>query len=402
MARGDTAPGGPGLVAAGDALRQAGHAVVGGAAVIVYAAVVVPLSRIRSVRRRRRGDLPAVLWGPTPIVSIGLMNRAERALGYRSDSLVYGVYRIGARTQFTYVLDRAYRIPWLGRLVPYAAFLWAGLRYDVFSFFFDGGLLCATPWWRVELRLLKLAGKRIVVNPYGGDARLPSNVRARGGWHEFIDVPPGAEDRDEGAVRERIAAFGRSADVMLGCADLYEDLPRVDGMFHYPFDTKGWGPVPAENDGTVTVVHAPNHRHYKGTRYLEEAVERLRADGLPVELVLVEGLGNAEARRVYERADIVADQFLIGAYAMFALEGMALGKPVVCYLRERFRAAHPEWEDCPIVSAAPDTLEDELRRLVLDRELRLRLGAAGPAYVERHHSLAVVGAEMDAVYRRIS
>jgi hypothetical protein len=80
---------------------------------------------------------------------------------------------------------------------------------------------------------------------------------------------------------------------------------------------------------------------------------------------------------------------------------MALGKPVVCYLRDRFHEAHREWAECPIVSASPDTLEVELRRLALDPELRRSTGEAGPAYVERHHSLAVVGRELDAVYRQI-
>jgi glycosyltransferase involved in cell wall biosynthesis len=329
------------------------------------------------------------------------MNRAERALGYRSDSLVYEVYRIGARDQFTYVLERFYRVPVVGRLVPYGAFLWAGFRYDIFSFFFDGGLLGPTPWWRTELALLKLAGKKIVVNPYGGDARLPSRVRERGGWHDFVDVPSGTEDRNEEDVTEHLEVFGRYADAVLGCADLYEDLPRVDGMFHYPFDTAAWTPIAAPDDDVITVVHAPNHRHYKGTRYLERAIERLRSQGVQVELVLVESLRNDEARRIYERADVIADQFLNGAYAMFAMEGMALGKPVICYLSDRFRPAHPEWDECPIVSATPDTLEDELRRLATDRELRVRLGDAGPPYVERYHSLAVVGVELDAVYRSV-
>ncbi len=134
---------------------------------------------------------------------------------------------------------------------------------------------------------------------------------------------------------------------MLGCADLYEDLPRVDGMFHYPFDTDEWSPAQSQDDGVITVVHAPNHRHYKGTRYLEDAVERCRGRGCGIELVLVEGLRNDEARKVYERADVIADQFLIGAYAMFALEGMALGKPVLCYLRERFRARAPRMGGVP-------------------------------------------------------
>src|SRR5712691_4536546 len=240
MAFDDATSDGADVVDGGSALRRAAHGVVGALTILLYLAIVVPISRLRRRAKRRRGELPAIVWGPVPIVGIGLMNRAERALGYRSDSLVYEIYRIGTRSQFTYVLDRIYRVPVLGRLVPYATFLWSGVRYDIFSFFFDGGFLAPTPWWRVELRLLRLAGKKIVVNPYGGDARLPSHVRERGGWHDYIDVAPGAEDRDEVEIRAHLAGFGRHAEAILGCADIYEDLPRVDGMFHYPFDADGW------------------------------------------------------------------------------------------------------------------------------------------------------------------
>jgi hypothetical protein len=80
---------------------------------------------------------------------------------------------------------------------------------------------------------------------------------------------------------------------------------------------------------------------------------------------------------------------------------MALGKPVIAYLPERLRRVHPEWEDAPIVDADPDTLADELRRLVEDPELRRRLGARGPQYVERVHGLTAVGTLMDGFYRRM-
>ena len=33
-------------------------------------------------------------------------------------------------------------------------------------------------------------------------------------------------------------------------------------------------------------------------------------------------------------ADLIVDQLIIGWYAMFAIESMALEKPVICYLRE--------------------------------------------------------------------
>jgi len=112
-------------------------------------------------------------------------------------------------------------------------------------------------------------------------------------------------------------------------------------------------------------------------------------------------MANEQAREVYRTSDVIADQFLIGAYALLAIEGMALGKPVICYLNPRFEPFHPEWAECPIVSASPDTLLEELRRLVLDREQRRRLGARGPGYVRKYHALESVGAKMDEIYRAL-
>jgi glycosyltransferase involved in cell wall biosynthesis len=384
------------------AARSALDAVVGVAVSCIWLIAVVPIARARRFLLRRRGIRPAVLWGPIPIINIHYSTRAERLFGYRSKSLVFHVFNITSRQRFDYALDRLRRVRVVGRLVPYAAFVWAGLRFDVFGFFFDGGLLNATPWWRFELILLKLAGTEIVVYPYGGDARLASETRRLGQWHAFTEFLPGEEDRDESAIRARRDAFGRHASVMLGCADIAEDLPRLDGIFRYPVDTAEWRVSPPEvDDGIVTIVHAPNHRRYKGTRFLIDAVERLRAEGVPVELTLVEGVVSEEARRIYAEADIIADQFLIGAYAVFAIEGMALGRPVVCYLNNRFRRFHPEWEECPIVSASPPELRSQLARLAADIELRRELGRRGPLYVERYHSLESVGRDMDAIYRRL-
>jgi hypothetical protein len=376
------------------------NAVAGGVTVILYAVFVVPASRVRRWRRRRAGHLPDVLWGPSAILLYRYAARAERLRGYRSDTLVYLVYRINQRRDFDVPLDRLRRLPVVGWLVPYGAFLWAGLRYDHFGVSFTGGLLGA-PGVALELPLLRLAGKGIVVFPYGGDARVASETRKRGPWNAYTDIPVGQEDSDERDVRRRLALFDRWADALLGCGDLVEDIPRLDAVVAQPFDTTDWQPVPEVEDGVVTVVHAPNHRHYKGTRFLEAAIERLQAEGLPVELVVVEGLTNDEARVIFSRADIVADQFLLGWYAMFAIEAMALGKPVLCYLNERFRPYHPEWQELPIVNAAPDMLEGELRKLVLDPERRRVLGAQGPEYVRRHHSLEAVGATLDEVHRRI-
>ena len=385
-------------------MRRVVRRLLHAAAIVVTLVLFVPfglVGRVRTARRRRSGERPVIVRGPVPIVSIHYAARADRLVGYRSETIVYGTYRISARGLFDHDLSRWRRIPLFGQLVPYAAFLWALTRYDLFVFFFDGGLLGETPAWRLEPRLLHLAGKRIVAYPYGGDARLASRTRAIPGWHAYSDVAPGDEDRDEAEVIERLEAIGRGADAVLGSADLVEDLPRLDGVFPFPIDVDEWRPAPAPDGDVVRVVHAPNHPQYKGTRYVEDAVARLRVEGEPVELVLVQGIPGDEARRIYEQADVVVDQLLIGAYAQFAIEGMALGRPVVCYLNPRFAAHHPEWIEAPIVSATPDTIVDELRRLVSDRARREELGAKGPEYVRRHHSLEAVGARLDEVYRAV-
>jgi hypothetical protein len=74
---------------------------------------------------------------------------------------------------------------------------------------------------------------------------------------------------------------------------------------------------------------------------------------------------------------------------------------VVAYLRPTAEPHHPEWAECPVVRATPDTVKDEIRKLVLDPERRRRLGELGPPYVRKHHSYEAVGALLDEIYRRL-
>lgn len=99
-------------------------------------------------------------------------------------------------------------------------------------------------------------------------------------------------------------------------------------------DITDWVPVASTPGPTPIVIHAPSHRGAKGTAHILEAVDRLKAEGVAFEFVLVEKLSNTEARKLYERADLVVDQLLAGWYGGFAVEAMALGKPVICYLRD--------------------------------------------------------------------
>jgi glycosyltransferase involved in cell wall biosynthesis len=181
----------------------------------------------------------------------------------------------------------------------------------------------------------------------------------------------------------------------------------IDDVFYWPLDLEAGGgekyrpayPEPS-GDRPLRIVHASNHRMFKGTRFLIEAVEQLRAEQEPVELVLVERVSNTRALELYRSADVIFDQCIMGNYGYFALEGMALGKPVMCFIR------HPDRyllrpDECPIINTHVSTLKEDIRRLARARSELPEIGRRSRAYVVKHFSLPAFARRLGAVYARL-
>jgi Glycosyl transferases group 1 len=193
-------------------------------------------------------------------------------------------------------------------------------------------------------------------------------------------------------------AYGRRADAQIvGSFDALRWVPAAE-MIPPGLDLRPFTPVPPSDRRRPLVVHAPSNRSKKGTEDVIAACALL-----PVELDLVEGVQHDEARERYARADIVVDQLVAGWHGIFALEAMALGKPVVAYLKpdavEQTERAYGT--KVPIVPATADTLVEALRPLVADVELRRRIGAESRAYVERFHDIDVIADRLVDLYSRL-
>jgi glycosyltransferase involved in cell wall biosynthesis len=193
-------------------------------------------------------------------------------------------------------------------------------------------------------------------------------------------------------------AYGKRADAQIvGSFDALRWVPEAE-MIPPGLDLRPFTPVPPSDRRRPLVVHAPSNRSKKGTEDVIAACALL-----PVELDLVEGVPHDEARERYARADIVVDQLVAGWHGIFALEAMALGKPVVAYLKpdvvERTERAYGT--KVPIVPATADTLVEALRPLVADAELRRRIGAESRAYVERVHDIDVIADRLVDLYSRL-
>jgi hypothetical protein len=123
----------------------------------------------------------------------------------------------------------------------------------------------------------------------------------------------------------------------------------------------------------------------KGTDVLLAACDDLKSLGFDFDVRLVERVARREALQIYRNADIVVDQFCMGAYGLFALEAMALGKPVLCYL-DHETLSEPVWNH-PFVNTHQENIRRVLAVLLSSPTLRERLGRAGRASIERFDSV---------------
>jgi glycosyltransferase involved in cell wall biosynthesis len=396
---------------------------VGAATVAVWAArLVAPCLGLAVIcwtamaeRRKPRRERPAIFWGVTPLINIKFQSRAVSLLGYESKTVVRGVYAMHRRSDFDYLMSDILDLsPWMRRLPDYLkapfedywTFAWALRHFDIFSFYFDSTILRHTPWKHAELQLLKFAGKKSLFCAYGLDAQVISRFQNLLHKHAH-NMEYAAQVRGEYEVLRDIDYCSRHADYIIGGCDWVYSMPRWDRLVagHFAIDVEEWQPAPvgdATGGRPVVVLHAPNHRETKGSRFLIRACEELKAEGVPVELVLAEKIPNTRVHELLRDCDIVADQFVIGWYAQFAIEGMSMEKPVMTYLRPdllQLYTLNSYAGECPIVNTPPTEIKRVLRELIDSPQLRRDLGKKGRAYVRKYHSLESVGGMFDEVFR---
>jgi len=290
--------------------------------------------------------------------------QAQRRKGVDARLVVFERYRLHPEADSS--LDRTGGLA-RRQLAQWRAFARLLPQTDVFHFYFGLTLVPRS----VQFRLIRAARRRSVVHFLGSDIR---------------------------GKRAEELAFARRADArIVGSYDAVRWVPDAE-VVPPGIDLAAFTPVPPSDRARPLVVHAPSSRRRKGTEHVIAACEELG-----VELDLVEGVHHDEARRRYERADIVVDQLNAGWYGIFAIEAMALGKPVVTFLREetvsRTEAAFQT--AVPIVSATKATLADRLRPLVDSPTERKRIGAASRAYVEQVHDVDRNADRLLDIYARL-
>jgi hypothetical protein len=203
--------------------------------------------------------------------------------------------------------------------------------------------------------------------------------------------------REQKLISKDVEYWVKNADLVIPGVMGPEGLGRWDVLApsSLVLDLKKWIPTRKNctADGlneTVVVAHSPNHRGAKGTEFILDAIDTLKAEGLKIELKLLEKVSNDVVRDVMsQKVDILVEQIIFTSHGLSGLEGMASGLPTISNMEdETYTLPMRRWSflnECPIVSASPETIVDVLRKLVKRPKLRSHLGRASREYVEKYH-----------------
>jgi hypothetical protein len=344
------------------------------------------------------------------------LSRAERRLGSSSDLIV----RTG--TWLKYPADRIlceetsslFEKAWRSAVYGLSAIF----RYDVLHYYF--GLTFLYPGYEfprdtlkgrmlnrlavLDLQLARRLGRKRFMTLQGCDVRLAGEGNKRNEWTMCAEGRCSAyetciddlDKRRRYLVSHVLPLFDR---VFFLNPELGHTVPNGQFMPYANVEIEKFAPIYPATQGRPRIVHAPSDGSIKGTSLILAALEQLKSR-YDFELVVVEKKTHEEALALYRSADLAIDQVLAGWYGGFAVEMMAMGKPVACYIRdEDMHFVPPSMrQDMPVLNINPGRLAEDLAG-ILDRRSEWRaIGQASRAYVERWHNPSIIAKAMIDAY----
>ena len=340
-----------------------------------------------------------------------VLSRYERKLGCQSDVIVnYGTWleypadecmgEYGNCTMLNF-LKRAY----YGISSPF--------KYDVFHYNFGRSLLFWDDWPKtpgfpfLDLQIAKKLGKPVFMTLQGCDIRIAGESNKRNAFTpcalnacSAYEACISSYDSQRKALVKNILPL--CDKVFFLNPELGHYIPKGSFLPYSNVDISKFLFISSERpvNKIPRIIHAPSNGAIKGTSFILQALQQLK-EYYQFELVLVEGLPHKEAIEIYKSGDIGIDQILAGWYGGVAVELMAMGIPVLSYIRSEDLHFVPKAmvQDLPIKSIRPDHLVSDLAKILDSRSEWVQWGRDSRAFVERWHNPSTIARAMVNAYK---
>lgn len=356
-----------------------------------------------------------VVFGTTPIISYTYWSKALKEMLPNTITLMNGVYSVindksDFDLYFSDVTPRVFTCFDSCYIRNFFALLFLIRNAKLFVTCYDS--VCLGGYFRpFEIIIFRVAKVKTVLCCYGGDIFMYSRVKDASLQHALqLSYPNQAIN--ELKIQRNVEIKNKYADFVMTPTFSINGIGRWDLLVPQSnvVDEKLWNAKKAYSYSTgqnneIIICHAPNHRGFKGTEFIINAVEELILEGFNIKFILIEKKKNCEVKEIFKTADILVEQLIANGYGLNAVEGMASGLPVISNLSSFFISQvyrrYSFLNECPIVSGAPENIKDVLRVLIMSPSLREELGKAGRQYAEKYHSYKASQYMFGAIYDKI-
>ena len=337
-----------------------------------------------------------ILHAPSEIAGqMGILTSILRKLGYQAKSVNFFISQYDTKCDIELNIkpntSKRSMAFWLGVMKMFIFFL-KSLNFDIYHFHYGRTLL---PYY-LDLPILSALGKKIIFHFHGSDIRNKETLYKRIDWHgkDFYQV----NERRQNLCLKMAKKYADR--IIVSTPDLLEFVPTKKVVYlpvAIGFDEL---PKPEKDQlhATITVVHSPSSRQIKGTEIILAVIQEIQKSNKDIYFKLIENATHNEVIRYLQKSDLLIDQLLIGWYGKTAIEMMALGKPVVCFIRKDLMVYHP---DLPIVNTEINNLSNVLRTLIDNVPLIKEIGHRSKIYAQKVHEAKVVGRRLAAVYESL-
>jgi glycosyltransferase involved in cell wall biosynthesis len=311
-----------------------------------------------------------------------------------SDSVIQsreyvGIQRIDLRNRFTKFVSYILYIPKVARHI-----IWA----EIIHWYFGE---TALPFY-LDLYWARLLRKPCIVEFWGSDIRV-SDIEANDNPY-YAEVynkgEYGKKDKFENSRNRQYHFAKAGCECLISCHSLkpyiFTDLFPKTYFVRQRLNVEDIEPsYPDPGNSRPLVVHSPSNPLVKGTKAILSVIDEL-GEKYDFDFKMITGIDHNQALLAVREADIYIDQLILGGHGLAALEAMALGKPVICYIKPSMMKKYPL--DLPIVNANKDNFSGILSGLLQDSQRRHDLGVLGRKYVEKYHNAHLLVNDLVAIY----
>lgn len=238
-----------------------------------------------------------------------------------------------------------------------------------------------------EIKLLKFFNKKFALLVTGCDVRMPEIVN-KYRWNPCRECTDEYKKFTNCVIekkKENIRKCENLFDIIYSPIECAGYFKKQYSNIYFPVNISDFPSKKLQDLKTnekLRLLHAPTNPDYKGSKYVYKAIEELSRI-YNFDFKVITGVPIKDLYEEILQSDIIIDQMLVGYYGLFAIESMAMYKPVISYVREDI------WnivkDECPLINSNPDNLYDNLENLLKHPEILTELGMKSRKYVEQFH-----------------